>query len=127
VVERHYPPDTAELAAVRSFVRSAIAEREPDGADGADEAPFSEFVATELATNAIVHADSAFVVRIGFTPSLVRIEVSDDSDDAPVLARHHPAIHGLDFVDRLVHDWGYVVNDDGGKTVWAEVARRSAP
>jgi anti-sigma regulatory factor (Ser/Thr protein kinase) len=119
VRERRFVADRDELVHVREFVREAIDQR-------AVEATFADFVATEFATNAIIHAQSDFVVRVGFTPSLLRIEVADDSDSPPMVGRHQPAIHGLEMVDRLVPDWGYAANEGGGKTVWAEVPLRSS-
>jgi hypothetical protein len=118
VREERFPADREQLAQVRQFVRDAVDQRHV-------EAAFADFVVTELATNAIVHARSAFTVRVGFTPSLVRIEVTDDSDELPKVGRHQPAIHGLERVDRLVPDWGYAPVDGGGKMVWAEVAIRT--
>jgi hypothetical protein len=121
VRERRFDANRAELAAVREFVRDAIDQRDT-------EAAFADFVVTEFATNAIVHAQSSFVVRVGFTPSLLRIEVSDESNDPPLVGRHQPAIHGLEMVDRLVPDWGWSAREDGagGKVVWAEVALRNS-
>lgn len=117
--ERAYRPNPTELAEVRAFLRETVAE----GAKG--EPQYGEFIVTELATNAIVHAQSEFTVRVGFTPTLLRIEVSDSSDAPPRVGRHHPAIHGLEMVDKLAYDWGYELHD-GGKTVWAEVPIRTA-
>ncbi|HEX7096957.1 MAG TPA: ATP-binding protein [Acidimicrobiales bacterium] len=111
-------PDTAELAGVRALVRDTVAEHQVGEVD------FAEFVVTELATNAIVHGQSAFTVRVGFAGSSLRIEVTDASDAPPLLGRHQPAIHGLEMVDKLVHDWGYELHEGGGKTVWAEVPLR---
>ena len=120
--ERRFPGDAAELANVRQFLRETVATRD------AGEPAFGEFVATELATNSIVHARTDFRVRVGFTPNCLRIEVSDDSSDPPLLGRNQPAVHGLEMVDRLVNDWGYKLDgDSGGKTVWADVALRSKP
>jgi hypothetical protein len=118
VRERRFPADRGELVAVREFVRESIEQRDT-------EAAFADFVVTEFATNAILHARSPFVVRVGFTPTLLRIEVADECDDPPIVGRHQPAIHGLEMVDRLVPDWGYAARDGGGKVVWAEVALRS--
>jgi hypothetical protein len=117
VREQRFPPDRELLVDVRDFVRTTVEQRSV-------EAAFADFVVTEFATNAIVHARTPFVVRVGFTPTLVRIEVDDESDELPIVGRHQPAIHGLEMVDRLVPDWGYAARDGGGKTVWAEVAVR---
>jgi hypothetical protein len=117
VSEQAFGADRTQLASVREFVRAAIEQRTV-------EAAFADFVVTEFATNAIIHAHSDFVVRVGFTPSLLRIEVYDHSDEPPLVGRHQPAIHGLEMVDRLVPDWGYAAREGGGKTVWAEVPIR---
>jgi hypothetical protein len=114
VREEKFPATTDELARVREFVREAVQQR-------TKQATFADFVVTEFATNAIVHAHSEFVVRVGFTPTLLRIEVIDLSDDPPIVGRHQPAVHGLEMVDRLVPDWGYMAREGGGKTVWAEL------
>jgi hypothetical protein len=119
VREQAFPADRDLLVDVREFVRAAVEQRSV-------EAAFADFVVTELATNAIVHARTPFVVRVGFTPSLVRIEVDDESDEPPAVGRHQPAIHGLEMVDRLVPDWGHAAREGGGKTVWAEIAIRQA-
>lgn len=116
--EREFVADTCQLAEVRTFLRETVEDQE------AGEAQYGEFVVTELATNAILHAGSGFTVRIGFTPTLLRIEVADASDAPPRLGRHQPAIHGLEMVDKLANDWGYELHDEGGKTVWAEVPLR---
>jgi hypothetical protein len=118
--ERRFRGEATELAHVREFQRETVS------AHDAGEPAFGEFVATELATNSILHARTDFTVRLGFTSNCLRIEVSDDSNDPPLLGRNQPAIHGLEMVDRLVNDWGYQFDDDGeGKTVWADVAMRS--
>jgi hypothetical protein len=117
VREQRYPAESEELANVRTFVREVINDRGVD-------VPFADFVVTEFSTNAIVHARSEFGVRVGFTASSLRIEVSDKSDAPPIVGRHQPAVHGLEMVDRLVYDWGYDPSDDGGKTVWAELPLR---
>jgi anti-sigma regulatory factor (Ser/Thr protein kinase) len=117
--ERRFRADAAELADVRAFLRQTVAERD------SGEPAFGEFVVTELATNSIVHARTDFTVRVGFTPTYLRIEVADESNDPPLLGRNQPAVHGLEMVDRLVNDWGYELRDDGGKSVWADIALRS--
>lgn len=117
--EKDFRADSDELADVREFLRDTVASQD------LGEPAFAEFVVTELATNSIVHAGSNFRVRIGFTPNCLRIEVTDDSSDPPLLGRNQPAVHGLEMVDRLVNDWGYELRRGGGKTVWADVALRS--
>ena len=116
---RRFVPRVESAADARSFVSSAVRDTRIDRMDAL-------LLTSELVNNAIVHAQSEFVVRVGFTPSLLRIEVSDDSDAPPMVGRHQPAIHGLEMVDRLVPDWGYAAGEGGGKTVWAEVSLRTS-
>jgi anti-sigma regulatory factor (Ser/Thr protein kinase) len=82
-------------------------------------------VVTELATNAVVHADSDFTVAVSSSPSAVRISIRDASPVAPAVGR--PSLsassgRGLGMVASLVSRWG----DEPlgiGKVVWAEFRR----
>jgi hypothetical protein len=81
-------------------------------------------IASELASNAIVHSDSRgafFIVRAGAFPSYVRIEVEDLG--GPWHPRQRDGRpHGLDIVAALVGgDWGTEVTSDGDRIVWARV------
>jgi hypothetical protein len=85
-------------------------------------------VVTELATNAVVHADSDFTVAVSSSPSAVRISVGDASSVPPKL-RDASLIassgRGLGMVASLVSHWG----DEPfgvGKVVWAEFQRPTA-
>ncbi len=66
-------------------------------------------VVTELATNAVVHADSDFTVAVSSSPFAVRISVGDASSVAPTL-RDASLIaasgRGLGMVSSLVSHWG---------------------
>jgi hypothetical protein len=82
-------------------------------------------VVTELATNAVMHADSDFTVAISSSPTAVRISVGDASSTAPRI-RDASLIassgRGLGMVASLVSHWG----DEPfgvGKVVWAEFHR----
>jgi anti-sigma regulatory factor (Ser/Thr protein kinase) len=83
-------------------------------------------IATELATNAVLHAHSGFTVDISSSPDAVRIAVHDASPtiperrDASLLATSG---RGLGIVATLAHHWD-VESIDAGKTVWAELPRR---
>lgn len=82
-------------------------------------------VITELATNAVVHARSNFVVTI--TPGddgVVRLVVADGSPVAPAPGRADPGAtsgRGLALVAALTTRWGHDVRGSG-KEVWAELA-----
>jgi anti-sigma regulatory factor (Ser/Thr protein kinase) len=77
--------------------------------------------ATELATNAVLHARTSFTVRVsGAGPGCARLSVSDGSPRSP-LARGHGIEagtgRGMYLVAILALRWG-VETTDAGKEVW---------
>jgi serine/threonine-protein kinase RsbW len=83
---------------------------------------------SELATNAVRHADSSFSVTLRAVGPTLRVGVHDG---APLAGAVPPAwlvpqpLHGLALVDALCTRWG--VEDSGhGKLVWAELPYASA-
>lgn len=82
-----------------------------------------ELLVSELATNAIRHARTAFEVCVAAPASRVRIEVADESpvEPAPVEMTEEGGF-GLAILDAMTSAWGSGLTD-GGKVVWFEVAR----
>ncbi len=79
-------------------------------------------VVSELATNAVMHARTRYLVELS-VDGLVRVEVTDRSDAWPPLDRVTPYAvggRGLQVVAALRTRWGIDWLDDG-KVVWAEV------
>ena len=82
-------------------------------------------VVSELATNAVVHARTPFVVALSHVERSVRLTVSDESIDVPsqatpgVCALEQETGRGLWLVDQLSQDWGVTALDRGNKAVWA--------
>ena len=79
-------------------------------------------VASELATNALRHAGTAFTVTITAFPDDVVLSVEDGSPSIPVLvdAGDDDVVgRGMAIVDVVSRDWGVVVDVDVGKSVWA--------
>ena len=79
-------------------------------------------VTSELATNALRHAGTAFTVKItGFADDVV-VAVEDGSISMPVLVHadlDDAAGRGMAIVDVVSRDWGVVVDAGVGKSVWA--------
>jgi hypothetical protein len=80
-------------------------------------------VVTELATNAVLHAGSAFSVSLALSRNVLRISVGDTiplgqpgRDGWP----HAEPGHGLGVVAAIAARWGFE-SLGGGKTVWAEL------
>jgi anti-sigma regulatory factor (Ser/Thr protein kinase) len=90
-------------------------------------------VVTELATNAMRHARTAFTVHLHADDQTLLLEVEDGSHSWPVrtAAVHGCDPHGLDthgrgltIVDHLCRGWGTNPLPSGGKSVWAEFTLR---
>ena len=80
-------------------------------------------VVTELASNAVLHAGSAFSVSLAVSGDTIRISVSDTLPFGPTgVAQQMTAAsgHGLGVVAAMATRWG-VATAPGGKAVWAEL------
>lgn len=82
-------------------------------------------VVSELATNAVLHARTAFSVRLRISREVARIEVEDAAGGRPVIrhfSSHATSGRGLRLVDGLSRAWGVTAGAGGkGKVVWAEI------
>src|SRR5580692_10828754 len=107
-------------AAARHFAVDAV--RRLGAADLADD---TALVVTELAANAIVHAQTGFTVDLSADPDVLRITVRDASPLPPASAADLPALplHGLGAVDALASRWGVERIGHSGKLVWVELRR----
>ena len=115
------------LRDVRRFVRDALAPWVED-----EVLEDAEIIASELATNALKHAESPFRVSLSRLPDVIRIAVRDTSFKYPVEYPEwrrpdggHVGGRGLQLVAALSRAWGADAEPDG-KTVWAEVRRSGA-
>jgi hypothetical protein len=80
-------------------------------------------VVTELATNAVLHAGSAFSVSLALSGGAIRISVGDTVPLGPTGVNRQLAAasgHGLGVVAALATRWG-VETVPSGKAVWAEL------
>jgi anti-sigma regulatory factor (Ser/Thr protein kinase) len=82
-------------------------------------------VVSELATNALGHAQTPFIVTLQEDDQVVLLTVQDGSASVPV----HSAANGTDadgrglvIVDLVSRDWGVTPGPDGTKSVWAAFA-----
>jgi anti-sigma regulatory factor (Ser/Thr protein kinase) len=85
-------------------------------------------VVSELATNALGHAQTPFIVTLQEDDQVVLLTVQDDSAAAPVhsTANDLDTIgRGLSIVDLISRDWGVTPGPDGTKSVWAAFATHS--
>jgi anti-sigma regulatory factor (Ser/Thr protein kinase) len=112
-------PVTAAVPAARHFVIDTLAAGNLSHV--ADDAAL---VVTELAANAVVHANTAFRVVVSRAPSgVVRLAVEDAAQSQPVLrraGRHDRGGRGMALIAKITREWGCDLSA-GGKTVWADV------
>jgi anti-sigma regulatory factor (Ser/Thr protein kinase) len=83
-----------------------------------------ELMVSELATNCIKHANSAFELTLVQRPEEIRIEVTDQSGGAPAMrspSPEEPTGRGLQIVNMLSETWGIEHRAASGKTVWFTV------
>jgi anti-sigma regulatory factor (Ser/Thr protein kinase) len=86
-------------------------------------------VVSELATNALVHAQTAFSVTLAAADQTVLLTVRDDSRALPTLHSPQamdPSGRGLEIVDIISLDWGIDEDAAGSKGVWASFAIRGS-
>lgn len=113
-----FVPSPASVAAARTFVTDALSTWGCESALGD-----AALVISELATNAVRHARSAFRVVLERQPSRLRIAVHDTNPLVPVVGDRPPDEAGglgLPLVERLSLRWGTDLHD-GGKVVWCDV------
>ena len=113
----------AAVPAARRWVKTTLAAWQQEGvlAD-------AELVASELATNVVRHAGSAFRVLLDRTPQGVRLSFEDLTPQRPTL--RSPSLdslggRGVAMVALVAADYGHRTTPDG-KVVWAEFATSAA-
>lgn len=116
--ELQLPQDLASASRARRFVKQILTEwSRPAIVDDAS------LLATELVTNAVVHAHSSVALRLRRLPDRVRIEVADTGEGALQLREpEQDALNGrgLLLVQDLSLAWGTSSNG-AEKVVWFEV------
>jgi anti-sigma regulatory factor (Ser/Thr protein kinase) len=119
-----FAADVNAPSEAREFV-TGVPGMFPDAGTADDAA----LIIAELATNAVMHARSAFSVTVSRRDGIVRISVRDASTEVPRLRPPDPfsgAGRGLRIVSGLARRWGTELLPRG-KIVWAELSVRSAP
>ena len=119
-VRAELPGVLSSPGAARTLVRDALRAW---GLSGLEDTAL--LLASELATNAVLHARSTFLLEVRRTGTGVRIAVSDTAAGSPA-ARHYALQssngRGLAMVEQLATGWG---TDAGtgvyAKTVWFEL------
>ena len=118
---RHFPPVLASVAQTRRFVAELLVSEPSEIVE------MVQLIASELATNCIVHTATEFDVCVTRDDNQIKVEVTDRSDGVPIL-RHpgldEPTGRGLMIATALASDWGVATRDGKGTTVWFTVSRQ---
>ena len=118
--EHAFAPDPASVVAARRFLADQLHRW-----DREDVLWTALQVVSELATNCVLHAHTAFLVTVCVLPDgALRLEVTDEAAAAPHL-RHYGVDattgRGIRLVAGLARSWG-VEERPSGKVVWCEMS-----
>jgi anti-sigma regulatory factor (Ser/Thr protein kinase) len=111
---RRFDCQAESVAGARHFVRDVLSDQPREIVEAA------ELMVSELATNSVRHAHSAFELAILLSRSEIRVEVSDHGPGQPVPRSPTPleqSGRGLQIVIELSDAWGISPSPDG-KVVW---------
>jgi anti-sigma regulatory factor (Ser/Thr protein kinase) len=111
---RSFACHVQSVAAARRFVREVLRGRANDVVEAI------ELMVSELATNSVMHAHSAFEMTIDTSSGQVRVEVRDMGEGDPIPrtpSQYDVSGRGLQIVKALSDTWG-VTPCRTGKTVW---------
>ena len=119
------PAERSSAHEVRQFVRRHMVEHGlPELVDDV------QLVATELATNSILHARTPFTVTLSWADQRVILRVRDRSPRTVVQVDADPLDangRGLTIVSRLSQKWGVTHGPEGSKAVWASFDAPEGP
>ena len=116
---RTLPPESGSVAAARRFVEGTCEAWSCEAAGWT-----ATQLVSELATNAVLHARTAFTVELTRDGTLLRLCVRDGSPAAPTVRTYgneSTTGRGLRLVESLSRAWGVERTADG-KGVWFEVS-----
>jgi anti-sigma regulatory factor (Ser/Thr protein kinase) len=114
------PPDLASVATARTFLRDLL--EEVGVSDPTADAVI--LLASELVSNAVLHAGTTVTVRVVVDERTIRVEVGDRSPVPPRLGvpvAEATSGRGLALVRELSEAWG-VDAAPGRKVIWFELA-----
>jgi anti-sigma regulatory factor (Ser/Thr protein kinase) len=113
--------EPSSVAGARRFAREVL-----EGVGAGEDTWLVVQIVSELATNAVVHAGTAFVLNIAYDDASIRISVTDRRPLARAVVRRFSSEtttgRGLRLIQTLGRSWG-VDQTASAKTVWCEISR----
>jgi anti-sigma regulatory factor (Ser/Thr protein kinase) len=117
---QEWPGEPRHVRDVRHFVSARLAEH---GLTAMTDDVI--LVVSELATNAVLHADTPFGVSLSLVEGNVLLQVTDASAAQPRVVAGAPTDmsgRGLSIVETVSQTWGVDNATSGCKNVWASLA-----
>ena len=117
-----FESDLRAVGLARAFVRQTLDSWEMPQLVGD-----AQVLASELVTNAVLHARTAMRLTLRYDDAGLRVSVSDENMRLPTtvgVPESATSGRGLMLVERLANSWG-VEQDGDGKTVWAVIGERT--
>jgi anti-sigma regulatory factor (Ser/Thr protein kinase) len=114
------PPDPASVPAARRLVAEVTSHLPRRAREAA------ELVTSELATNSVVHAKTAFEVFAAVDDEVVEVLVADSAGWLPATEDRADHGRGLLLVGLLASDWTAQL-EGTGKRVWARLSADDVP
>lgn len=111
------PPEPSSAGVARRFVASSVAAGDEVG-------ELAVLLVSELASNAVLHAQTPFELVVDSDTARLRVEVHDSDPTMPTLKDYVPESvtgRGLHMVASSADNWGFEARPDG-KMVWFELA-----
>jgi anti-sigma regulatory factor (Ser/Thr protein kinase) len=120
VASAQLPPDAESVSAARQLVHDLTSHLPKRAREAA------ELVASELATNSVVHAQTAFEVFAAADDDTVEVVVADGTGWSATPGDGLRSGHGLLLVGLLASDWAAAL-EGAGKRVWARLSVDDVP
>lgn len=117
---RDFAPAPSSVRDVRTFVEGHLGTGDSRTEDAV-------WLASELATNAVLHARSQFQVSVETAGDALRVSVVDHSPGVPTMTGEDTAAtsgRGISIVEAVADSWGVDHHQDGTKTVWFQLRQR---
>lgn len=112
---RKFACEPASVGAARRFATRALDDARSDVLEAV------ELMVSELATNCVRHANTAFELNVVLRRGEIRIEVTDLGGGTPAMRSpgpDDPTGRGLQIVNMLSETWGVEHRASAGNTVW---------
>jgi anti-sigma regulatory factor (Ser/Thr protein kinase) len=120
IASAELPPEPSSVSAARDVVGRVVGHLPRRAREAA------ELVTSELATNSVVHAGTAFEVFAAADDAVVEVVVSDHTGWVQSPDGSRAPGHGLLLVGLLATDWAAEI-EGSGKRVWARLVADDVP